>query len=60
MDTTVDDENIISVHVRWFRMYVTVTFRSMSRCYVGQVLDEGLIKLPGVLTERYEACEELE
>lgn len=50
---------VISVHERWFRKYVTDAFGSMIYWYDGQVLDNGLIELLGLSTERYEVCKEL-
>lgn len=53
-------KTLLSVHERWSWTYVTVVLRSVNHSYVGKVLNDGQMELPGVLTKRFVGYEEVE
>lgn len=53
-------KTFIAISERWFPTYMRDALGYVIDCYVGQVLDTGHIKLPGVLTEKHEVFESLE
>lgn len=50
----------ISVDERWFRTYMTEALGSVEGCYVGQVLDNGEIKLLKSTERKHENREEVD